>query len=97
LSSEIYILLDGSAIDVYPKEMKRKEPPVQIQTFTVTRRVTLEEKTCAQCGTGFIGRKNKKFCSVACAKKASYWRNPDAYRESRMKSYRRQKRETAQE
>lgn len=71
--------------------MKKKEPEVQVQTFTVTRRVMLEEKACSQCGTRFTGRKNRQYCSLACARKASYWRNPDAYRESRMKSYHRQK------
>ena len=77
--------------------MKKKEPHVQIQTFTVTRKVTLEEKTCAQCGTGFVGRKNKQFCSVACAKKAAYWRNPEAYRESRIRSYHKQKAQDGKE
>jgi len=71
--------------------MKKKEPQVQVQTFTVTRRVTLGEKACSQCGTRFMGRKNKQYCSQACARKASYWRNPEAYRESRLKSYRKQR------
>ena len=64
---------------------------MQVQTFTVTRKVTLEEKTCAQCGKLFVGRKNKQYCSMACARKASYWRNPEAYRESRMRNYRKSK------
>ncbi|MBM4255213.1 MAG: hypothetical protein FJ147_04880 [Deltaproteobacteria bacterium] len=71
--------------------MRKKETQVQVQTFTVTRKVTLEEKACVQCGTRFMGRRNKEYCSKACAKKAAYHRNPEAYRESRMKSYRKQK------
>ena len=71
--------------------MQSKEPHVQVQTFTVTRKVTLEDKACVQCGAHFLGRKNKQYCSMACARKASYWRNPDAYRASRLKSYRKQK------
>jgi hypothetical protein len=75
--------------------MKKKEPHVQVQTFTVTRKVTLEEKACAQCNKRFVGRKNKQYCSLACARKASYWRNPEAYRESRLRSYRKQKEQEA--
>jgi len=71
--------------------MKKKESPVQVQTYTVTRKVTLEKKTCAQCGKHFMGRKNKRYCSMPCARKASYWRNPETYREKRLESYRKQK------
>jgi hypothetical protein len=38
-----------------------------------------------------MGRKNKQYCSKACARKASYWRNPETYRQARMKNYRKQK------
>jgi hypothetical protein len=68
---------------------------VQVQTFTVTRKVTLEEKACSQCRKRFTGRKNKLYCSMACARKASYDRNPEAYRESRMRSYRKSKAQEA--
>jgi len=71
--------------------MRKKGPQVQVQTFTVTRKVTLEEKRCSQCGKPFLGRKNREYCSTACAKKAAYWRNPDAYRQSRLRSYHKQK------
>jgi len=97
MSSEINILLDKKGLAFIMDAMKKKEPEVQVQTFTVTRRVTLEKKACSQCGTHFTGRKNKRYCSPACARKASYWRNPDAYRESRMKSYRRQREATKED
>jgi len=91
MSSEILRFLDRNLGSLYLGDMRKKEPHVQVQTFTVTRRVTLEEKTCSQCGKRFVGRKNKHYCSTACAKKASYWRNPEAYREARLKSYHKQK------
>jgi endogenous inhibitor of DNA gyrase (YacG/DUF329 family) len=67
--------------------MRKKEPHVQVQTFTVTRKVTLEEKTCPQCGKKFVGRLNKKFCSRACVQKDSYERHAEARREHRRKKY----------
>ena len=91
MSSIINIFLDIIRLDAYPRDMKKKGPAVQVQTYTVTRRVTLEDKTCAQCGQHCQGRKNRQYCSLACAKKASYWRHPDAYRAARMKSYRKLK------
>lgn len=93
MSSVISIILDISRPWSYPDGMKKKDPQIQVQTFTVTRKVTLEDKACSQCGKHFVGRKNKQYCSMACARKASYWRNPDAYRESRMKSYHKHKEE----
>jgi len=35
------------------------------------------------------------YCSSACRNKAAYHRNPEAYRESRMKSYRKSKGEVS--
>jgi ribosomal protein S27AE len=71
--------------------MRKKELPVQVQTFTVTRKITLEEKTCPQCGNRFLGRKNKKFCSRACVRKATYEKHGDEYRQARVKKYRAEK------
>lgn len=71
--------------------MRKKELPVQVQTFTVTRKITLEEKTCLQCGKRFFGRKNKKFCSRACVRKATYEKHGDEYRKARVKKYRAEK------
>jgi hypothetical protein len=34
-----------------------------------------------------MGVKIQQYCSKPCAKKAAYQRNPDIYRESRMRSY----------
>jgi hypothetical protein len=65
----------------------KKERSVQVQTFMVTRKVTLEEKVCPQCKTKFMGRLNKKFCSRVCVQKASYDRHIEARREHRRETY----------
>jgi ribosomal protein S27AE len=70
-----------------------KSPKVKIVKVTLERHIPLMEKTCPQCGTQFMGVKIQRYCATACAKKASYWRNPEAYRESRIKNYRKQKEE----
>jgi hypothetical protein len=44
------------------------------------------------CKAAFRAPKKALYCSVACRNKAAYWRNPEAYRESRRKSYRKQPR-----
>ena len=75
--------------------MRKKEPGVQIQTFTVTRRITLEERTCPQCGKRFVGRKNKKFCSRACVRKATYEKHGDEYRKARVEKYHAEKQAAA--
>jgi hypothetical protein len=71
--------------------MKQKKQGVTVVVTMVKRRVVLEQKTCKQCGEAFLGMKRKQYCSRACVEKAAYWRNPEAYRESRLKSYRKQK------
>jgi len=71
--------------------MGKEKQKVQVQQFTVTRKITLTEKHCLQCSTRFMGRKNKIYCSVPCANKAAYWRSPEEHRESRLKSYRKAK------
>jgi hypothetical protein len=68
---------------------------VKIVKVIIDRHIPLVEKTCAQCEKKFVGVKVKRYCSTACAKKASYWRHPEAYRESRLKSYRKGKKETS--
>ena len=57
----------------------------------VVRRLPLTKKSCSQCGKEFWGQASRKFCSTSCRNKAAYWRNPEAYRESRLKSYHKQK------
>lgn len=69
----------------------KKSPSVKIVDVVLKRRIPLQEKVCPQCGKTFMGAKVARYCSKTCANKAAYWRNPEAYRESRMKSYRRQK------
>jgi tRNA(Ile2) C34 agmatinyltransferase TiaS len=75
--------------------MKKQGSAVQIQTFTVTRKVRLEEKVCPQCGTRFMGRLNKKFCSRACVQKASYETHGEKRRTSRRAKYHEEKRTAA--
>ena len=67
--------------------MRKKEPHVHVQTFTVTRRISLEEKTCPQCHARFLGPKRKKFCSRACVRKATYEKHGEAYRRARVEKY----------
>jgi len=69
----------------------KRSPEVKVVEVTIKRRIVLTEKVCPRCGTSFFGKKIQKYCSKRCSNLAAYWRNPDAYRESRMKSYRRQK------
>jgi Zn-finger nucleic acid-binding protein len=70
--------------------MKKKGAAVEIQTFTVTRKIRLEEKKCPQCQRYFKGRVNKTFCSRACVQKSSYERNAEARRAHRREVYRAQ-------
>lgn len=59
----------------------------------IERRVPLVDKVCEQCHKKFLGQRRAKYCSKACSNKSAYWRNPEAYRESRMKNYRENKKE----
>lgn|GEM_PF-5897360 len=63
---------------------KKKEDVVEI---TVTRRITVKEKTCPVCGTTFMGPTNKRFCGRPCLNKASYEKHAEARREHRRKVY----------
>jgi hypothetical protein len=75
----------------------KKSQSVKVVRVTLERHIPLTEKTCVQCGGAFVGQKNKQYCSRACVQKAAYWRNPDAYRQSRLRSYRRQKEKPTKE
>jgi hypothetical protein len=74
----------------------KKESPVEVQTFTVTRKITLKELICPQCGKKFMGRLNRKFCSRECVQKASYDRHAEARREHRRKTYQAEKKAAKQ-
>lgn len=73
----------------------RKEQKFKVVEVTMKRRIPLLEKTCPQCGKRFLGEKRSIYCSKACAKRASYWRRPEVYRQKRLESYQRQKKQTA--
>jgi hypothetical protein len=62
-----------------------------VEVRSVARRIPLEEKVCAQCGTRFLGSKTRLYCSRSCTQKARYWRNPDVYRQKRLEGYRKAK------
>ena len=74
--------------------MGKKKPKVEV--VTVERQIVLTEKRCPQCGRRFMGTKRQKYCSKRCSNVAAYWRNPQAYRESRIKSYHKQKEREAE-
>jgi endogenous inhibitor of DNA gyrase (YacG/DUF329 family) len=68
----------------------RKRSKVLVQTIErarYTRRLTLEEKTCPQCGKQFEGVKKRTYCSRACQAKADYERHADQYRKARVEKY----------
>ena len=71
--------------------MRKKQPAVQVQTFTVTRKIRVVEKRCPQCRKTFVGRLNKKFCSRACVQKESYDRHAEARRAHRRERYKENK------
>jgi len=71
--------------------MKKKGPSEKIVEVTLQRHIPLIEKVCPTCEKTFTGAKVARYCSVACRNKAAYWRNPDTYRKSRLKSYRKQR------
>ena len=75
--------------------MRKKEPQVKVIPVRSTERhIPLTEKVCPQCSTRFMGVKRQQYCSKRCSNLAAYWRNPDAYRQSRLKSHRKQKQTT---
>jgi len=68
-----------------------RKPTVKVVEVIVKRRIRLERKTCQQCGKEFMRTKLAQYCSKACVRMASYWRNPERYRQKRLESYRRHK------
>jgi endogenous inhibitor of DNA gyrase (YacG/DUF329 family) len=73
--------------------MKKAAPKTRVKE--VVKRITVEQKTCPQCGKVFEGAKVAKFCSKACANNASYARNAEAYRVARRKKYQEEKKPSA--
>lgn len=65
--------------------------PKQQKVMEVVRRLPMEKKSCPTCRKEFWGPAVRKFCSTACRNKAAYHRAPEAYRASRMRSYRKSK------
>ncbi len=61
---------------------------VKTRAITIVRRITIEQKTCPQCGKTFEGAKVAKFCSKTCANNASYARHAEQYRAHRREVYR---------
>lgn len=71
--------------------MAEKRLRTKVVKITVEKHITLEQKTCPQCGKSFMGAKVARYCSIACRNKAAYWRHPEVYRQARRESYRTQK------
>lgn len=71
--------------------------PKQQKVMEIVRRLPMEKKTCPTCEKEFWGPAVRKFCSPSCRNKAAYHRNPEAYRASRMKSYRKKQAEVKQQ
>jgi hypothetical protein len=69
--------------------VKKAAPKTRVRE--VVKRITVEQKTCLQCGKVFEGAKVAKFCSKACANNASYARHADEYRAARREKYRAEK------
>ena len=67
--------------------MVRKTSKTRLVEIAITKRITLEKKVCPQCGKGFEGAKVARFCSKACANKASYRRHAEAIRKERRERY----------
>ena len=70
--------------------------PKQQKVMEIVRRVPIGKKTCPTCTKEFWGPAVRKFCSTSCRNKAAYYRNPETYRESRMRSYRKSKGQEAE-
>ena len=75
--------------------MARSLPKTRVVEIPMVRRITLEKKMCPQCGKRFEGAKVARFCSKACANKASYQRHAETVREKRMAKYYQEKQAAA--
>lgn len=65
------------------------------RVIEVVKRVTVEWKTCAQCGKKFEGLKKARFCSKPCANKADYLRHAEERRKNRVEKYHAEKKAAA--
>jgi hypothetical protein len=63
------------------------EKSQKVRIVQVKRHLSLEPKTCPQCGKAFMGAKVAKFCSRACTRAASYQRHAEERREHRRQTY----------
>ena len=71
---------------------KRKAQTMKtVEVSPYQRTYALTEKKCPVCGNTFIGQQRAVYDTVACRQKANYRRHGEAYRESRLKSYRKAK------
>jgi tRNA(Ile2) C34 agmatinyltransferase TiaS len=61
------------------------------RTRTLTRTVTLSDRTCPICRKRFEGWGKQQFCSKLCSNKAAYARHAEAYRAHRREKYRAEK------
>ena len=62
-----------------------------IERASFTRKLTLVEKPCVQCGKIFEGAKVAKYCSRECQNKAYYERSADERRAKRREAYQKKK------
>jgi len=67
------------------------KPRVKEIEVTITRKLTLEGKTCLVCGKTFWGVGIKRYCKRACQNRARYDRHAEQYRKARMAAYYEQK------
>ena len=64
--------------------------------ITVTRRLKLDERVCAQCGKPFMGWGRQRFCSTKCQKLWDYYLHAEARKAGRRERYRRQRSQVSQ-
>jgi len=67
--------------------MAKSPPKTRVVEVPIVRRITLEQKICPLCGKRFEGARIARFCSKACANKASYQRHAETARAKRMAKY----------
>ena len=70
-----------------PKKQERVIEQKVAVSYTYTRKLRLEEKTCPICGKKFEGVKKRVYCSRACQARADYERHADQYRKARVEKY----------
>ena len=62
----------------------------------VERRLKLDPRACAVCGTSFSGWGRQRFCSPSCRRRKDYEIHAEARRQARRESYQRQKQQQTQ-